>query len=275
MMKHLTRYALVLPFLLSACDAVQDLPTAPAPSLDVVAAAAEDPYPQVGLLIFDVGGGPAWRCSGTLLSPTVVLTAGHCTHGATGGRIFMETDVGAGRPGNGYPFAGGSGIEFGSIHTSPGYQPGAFYTNDLGVVVLGQPVILDSYPQPTTAGSLNSLATRRGLQATRFTVAGYGVTSIRPTFSAPLVRHWSDVQLVDMVGVFGLASGTSLMLSNAPGKGTGGGSTCFGDSGGPVLHEGVVVGVTSFAINSNCKGLNGAYRIDNETDLGFITSFLE
>ena len=49
-------------------------------------------HPHVGLLIFDVGGNPAWRCSGTLLSPTILLTAGHCTFGATGGRVWFEAD---------------------------------------------------------------------------------------------------------------------------------------------------------------------------------------
>ena len=29
-----------------------------------------DGHPYVGLLIFDRNGSPAWRCSGTLLSPT-------------------------------------------------------------------------------------------------------------------------------------------------------------------------------------------------------------
>ena len=37
-----------------------------------------DDHPQVVLIIMDIGGTPAYRCSGTMLSPTVVLTAGHC-----------------------------------------------------------------------------------------------------------------------------------------------------------------------------------------------------
>ena len=41
-------------------------------------------HPYVGLLVFDEGGSPAWRCSGTLLSPIVMLTAGHCTFSTSG-----------------------------------------------------------------------------------------------------------------------------------------------------------------------------------------------
>ena len=34
-------------------------------------------HPYVGLIVFDDAEGPAWRCSGSLLPPEVVLTAGH------------------------------------------------------------------------------------------------------------------------------------------------------------------------------------------------------
>ena len=46
-------------------------------------------HPFVGLLVFDVDGSPSHRCSGTLLSPTVMLTAGHCTYGTSGGRVLV------------------------------------------------------------------------------------------------------------------------------------------------------------------------------------------
>ena len=39
-----------------------------------------DGHPYVGLMVAkDKDGAPLWRCSGTLLSSTVYLTAGHCT----------------------------------------------------------------------------------------------------------------------------------------------------------------------------------------------------
>ena len=37
-------------------------------------------HPYVGLMVAqDASRNPLWRCSGTLLSPTLFLTAGHCT----------------------------------------------------------------------------------------------------------------------------------------------------------------------------------------------------
>ena len=39
----------------------------------------EEDHPYVGLMVADVDGVPTWRCSGTLIAPTVFLTAGHCT----------------------------------------------------------------------------------------------------------------------------------------------------------------------------------------------------
>ena len=37
-------------------------------------------HPYVGLMVADdADGNPLWRCSGTLISPTVFVTAGHCT----------------------------------------------------------------------------------------------------------------------------------------------------------------------------------------------------
>ena len=54
-------------------------------------------HPAVVLLLMEVGGEPAFRCSGTLLSATVLLTAGHCTDDFpdspyTGMRVFTESD---------------------------------------------------------------------------------------------------------------------------------------------------------------------------------------
>ncbi len=50
------------------------------------------------------------------------------------------------------------------------------------------------------------------------------------------------------------------------------GGTCFGDSGGPILHDDTLVAVTSFGLNQNCAGIGGAYRIDKDFDIDWINS---
>jgi hypothetical protein len=59
-----------------------------------------DGHPYVVLLLMEVSGQPAFRCSGTLPSPTVLLTAGHCADAPgefSGMRVFTDSDVEVGR----------------------------------------------------------------------------------------------------------------------------------------------------------------------------------
>lgn len=234
-------------------------------------------HPDVGLMVFDVEGTPAWRCTGTLLSPTVMLTAGHCTFGTSGGRVWFEPDVGAGIPANGYPFAGGTGIEFAEIHTHPDFDDGAFYLHDAGVVILSEPVQLGTYGELADVGFLDNLARRRGLQDQSFTVAGYGLQSVVPTLQADLVRYQGTVQLIDVKGTAGIPAGTSASFSNSPGEGNGSGGTCFGDSGGPIFHDdsNTIAAVNSYVLNANCVGIGGGYRVDTVDDQAFINGFLD
>lgn len=234
-----------------------------------------DEHPHVGLLVFDVDGSPAWRCSGTLLSPTVMLTAGHCTFGTSGGRVWFESDA-TDTVTTGYPFPGGTSIEFAEIHTHPDYDDDAFFLHDVGVVVLSEPVDSPRYGELPQIGFLDGLATQRGLQSQLFTPVGYGIQSIVPEFQADLVRYQATVRLIDVRGTAGIPAGTSVTFTNSPGRAHKGGS-CFGDSGGPVFVQGtdVIGAVTSFGLNANCVGIGGGYRIDTADDQAFITQFLD
>jgi hypothetical protein len=230
-----------------------------------------DGHPHVGLLIFDAGGGPAWRCSGTLISPTVMLTAGHCTDGAEAGRVWFaatEDEIRA----QGYPFGGSGAIEFTSIHTSPNFNPGAFFLNDVGVVILSVPVVLSEYGALPSAGQLNAMKTRRGKQNQTFTAVGYGLQFINPVFvERDLDRRFAKPRLIQ-INVPGFVGDFSVLLSNN--HSTGG--TCFGDSGGPnfLADSNVIGGVTSFGINGNCAGTGGVYRMDRQHDIDWVSSFL-
>jgi hypothetical protein len=225
-----------------------------------------DGHPYVGLMVAQTASGaPLWRCSGTLLSPTLFLTAGHCTESpAAHVEIWFASDVQSGIPGNGYPFSGDVG---GTPYTHPQYNPNAFFLFDLGVVVLDEPVYMDEYGVLPELDQLDKL--KPGKKAW-FTAVGYGLQKINPVFvEAERVRMVANPHLIQ-INVPGFTGDFSLLLSNN--HSTGG--TCFGDSGGPnfLYDTNVVAGVTSFGINGNCAGTGGVYRVDRADDLDWLYS---
>ena len=232
-----------------------------------------DDHPYVGLMVADdADGNPLWRCSGTLISPTVFLTAGHCTESpAARATIWFESDVESGIPANGYPFGGATSVD-GTTYTHPQFNPAAFFLYDLGVVVLDTGVIMDEYGVLPELDVLDSMMTRRGRQDTTFTAVGYGLQRINPVFvEAERVRMVAHPHLIQ-INTPGFTGDFSILLSNN--HSTGG--TCFGDSGGPnfIGNSRVIGGVTSFGINGNCAGTGGVYRVDRADDLDWLATFL-
>ena len=230
-------------------------------------------HPYVGLMVAqNAAGAPLWRCSGTLLSPTVFLTAGHCTEApAAHVEIWFDADVQSGIPANGYPNTGDVG---GTPFTHPDYNPNAFYVRDVGVVVLDEPFASpnDVYGTLPILNQLDAMKTKRGLQNVTFTAVGYGLQKINPVFvEAERVRMVANPHLIQ-INVPGFTGDFSLLLSNN--HATGG--TCFGDSGGTNFlgDSNVVAGVTSFGINGNCAGTGGVFRMDRSWSLDWVGSFL-
>jgi len=236
-----------------------------------------DDHPMVGLMVAsDAEGTPMWRCSGTLISPTLYVTAGHCTEApAAHVEIWFDTDVESGIPGNGYPFTGDVG---GTPSTPPNYNPNAFWFADLGVVVLDDPMP-GPYASLPSQDMVDSLG--KGRNGAVVTAVGYGLQQVRsnpagPDFTmADRVRYKADLFITDTHGVAGIGSipGTRSMILSGDAKH---GGTCFGDSGGPSFIQGstVLVAVTSFGLNGNCAGIGGVYRIDGADELDWINSFL-
>ena len=230
-------------------------------------------HPYVGLMVAQTAAGaPLWRCSGTLISPTIFLTAGHCTEApAAHAEIWFDADVQSGIPGNGYPNNGDVG---GTTHTHPQYNPNAFYLYDLGVVVLDTPVVMSTYGALPQLNQLDAFKNKRGQQDVTFTAVGYGLQA-----SFPDAASWKDVaNRVRMVAHpklnqinTGFTGDFSLLLSNNANTG----GTCFGDSGGPnfIGNSNVVGGVTSYGINGNCAGTGGVYRVDRADDLTWLATF--
>ena len=228
-------------------------------------------HPAVMLLIMDVNGSPAFRCSGTLIAPKVFLTAGHCAGEDgefSGMRVFTESDVQNGD--NNYPFSGPNTIEATYWASHPQFTEAQFFLHDVGVVILQKAVKLKagSYGVLPQEGELDSLQPK---SSTIFTSVGYGLQRINPVFVvSEKIRMLAQPHLVQINT--GFTGDFSMLLSNNASTG----GTCFGDSGGPNFlgTSNVVAGVTSFGINGNCAGTGGVFRLDKPDVLAFVNSFL-
>ncbi|HUR32510.1 MAG TPA: trypsin-like serine protease [Vicinamibacterales bacterium] len=247
-------------------------------------------HPAVVLILMEIDGQPAYRCSGTLLSATVVVTAGHCTSDFpdapySGIRVFIESDVQAGiGTTNNYPFAGPNAIEAASFAAHPLFETAPFVLHDVGVIVLESPGLVlapGQYGVLPSVNMLDDLKTRRGQYDQTFTAVGYGLQKSFPTAvaykdSRLKTRYMATPHLLQ-INVPGFTGDFSMLLSNNASTG----GTCFGDSGGPnFLGSGpsetnIIAGVTSFGINGNCAGTGGVFRLDRQDVLDFVNSYLE
>jgi len=248
-----------------------------------------DNHPYVGLLVFDYApGSPGWRCSGALIAPDVVLTAGHCTDGAVAARIWFDEDVTYGNiPFPLYPYGGkGSGAFEGTPYTIPEYRSAdnpygggnglpAFSYRDIGVVVLDKKVNKKSvgvYAELPSSGLVDTLQNKNPID-----FVGYGVQELvhgggPPYWTGLRIRLYAPSELVS--GEF-VHSDEFMRLALNPGGGTGG--LCFGDSGGPDLLGGTntVLAVNSYVTNYNCAGVGYSSRVDIPEVLEWIEGFMK
>ncbi|HEX8025681.1 MAG TPA: trypsin-like serine protease [Candidatus Limnocylindrales bacterium] len=245
------------------------------------------------------------RCTGELLSPTVVLTAGHCVDNQHQGvqahaRIWILQDVGSHYDPNtqhdnvtGYPDSCtgtlGDGIADGWCAESDtmfnyGFDNFAGFPNihDIGIVILDHPVALDEYASLAGANTVDFLQTARGQISTDLRVSGYGLSyrlitpprgpntgggqNVTVSFR---VRLQADEDFVGLNGQY--ADGFSIKTE---GNGNDKGGTCNGDSGGPMFwpaDSNQIVAVTSWGVNNaGCRGVGYYYRTDRGDVLDWI-----
>lgn len=243
-----------------------------------------DTHPNVAMIAFYDADG-RFRCSATLVSPRVLVTAAHCTSGTLGKTLVTFDSVVALAPPSPLPVAADvtAGYTAAEI-TAAGYLSGTAYThpnysnftdldnwNDVGVVVLDEAV--DIAPAPLAP--LNAADAIKHPRKTLFTAVGYGtevrqadVGSQKPTpMSYPIIRRYVEMPGQKITPQIIQTNGNE----NDP-FGTGG--TCFGDSGGSLWLDGAVVGVTSYGYTANCRYIDGYQRIDIPVVASWLAGFL-
>jgi hypothetical protein len=244
-------------------------------------------HPNVAMIVFYQPDG-RFRCSATLVSPTVLVTAAHCTAGVLGKTIVTfdtvaptSTPRAADDAGNGFSDTGYTAAPTGWLAGTPHAHPlwdDALRLNDLhdmGVVVLDTPYNGATPAKLPPAGYLDGLATGRGgLSKQEFELVGYGVFFEKPE-SGPQKPTEVDDKTRRVTTAVGqnVTTQTLKLAENAKDQRAGGG-TCFGDSGGPVFHDGILVGDTSFGASQFCRSAGGYYRLDTEDARSFLDDFV-
>ena len=242
-------------------------------------------HPFVGLVVFyDDTGAFMGRCSGSLISPTVFVTAGHCVEGATTARVYFQQDAGVNLdpvagvdPITGYPESCAPGTEGTLCATSDELYDYADATdspaNDVAVVILDQAITLAEYGELPEANVLLNIG--RGAANTLFTVSGYGLTKRWPEQTGKPFISYRE-RLMGLSSFVNL-NNTGGFFVQTQGNGNGRSGTCNGDSGGPVFLGGftsnVIIGVTSFGLNGLCRGTDFAFRLDTPEVLAWLSSF--
>jgi hypothetical protein len=284
----------------AAAFAASLLATAATPAAAITKTYVQDfVHPYVGLIGFYNGPDWTWshRCTGELIAPTVVLTAGHCTDNENGGvndeaRIWFEQGAGTHFDGvedpiTGYPVECLEANLCAESHLMFNYAFDNFAgfpnIHDIGIVILDKPVTNLGYATLAAPGTLDPLLKARGTQTPVFTVSGYGISfsagnaakcpNCQPSAISFRERLMAKSTLVTMVSHN--TDGFTIQLN---GNGDSRGGTCSGDSGGPVFYpanSNQIVAVTSWGMsNAGCRGDGWYYRTDRQAVLDFITSVI-
>lgn len=243
-------------------------------------------HPNVGLILFYDKDG-RFRCSATLVTPRILLTAAHCTTGTLGKTaVTFNTHI-ADAPPSPFPPAADPAVGYTAAEvTAMGMLPGTAYThpnysdftdirnwNDTGLIVLDQPV---QGIAPATVAPRNYLAQfeQPKFSKTIFTMVGYG-TEVRQPDSGPQKPVPMSYPLIRRVTTEpGQKLAAQVFQTNGnEHDNRGGGGTCFGDSGGPAFLNGYLVGDTSYGYTSNCRYLGGYQRVDIESIQTWLATF--
>ncbi|MGN6687712.1 MAG: trypsin-like serine protease [Actinomycetales bacterium] len=215
-------------------------------------------HPNVGGLVSSTqySDGTWLYCSGTLVSPTVFVTAAHCGEGGDG-RVRVTFSS---------AYQDGDATYSGTFHADPAYNQSQSDPHDLAVVVLDKPVKKIAPARLPAAHSLDSLPSTQ-----QFTSVGYGAYEVAQAKGGKTLLY-NDVRNV-ATGTLNSVNPAWLRLSMNPATGNGG--TCYGDSGGPnFLGTSNIVAATTITGDAYCRSTNVDYRLDTDAARAFLGQYV-
>jgi uncharacterized protein (TIGR03382 family) len=208
------------------------------------------------VLIGDPNTGMGAICTGEVVSPHVVLTAGHCVASSSVGasqqfQVFLGNNLDTAT--NRTQF-----IQVKEVHAHPDYSNAVFGKNDVGVVITAQALNIAPLPMNRTAIDTGDVG-----QTVR--LIGYGVTSGSDSTGMTAGTKRQTTTTISNV--------TSYLIE----LGDATNNTCEGDSGGPALMTmgGVetIIGVTSFG-DQGCSAGGADSRVDVYAD-SFVQPYID
>ena len=222
-------------------------------------------HPYVGTLDashFNRPDGP----TGVLISPTVMVTAGHVTRdwerAGIRARVTFEPVKGT-----------ATTWHTGTVHTNPGFDPQrADDPGELGVVVFDTPVPGITPASLPGAGLLDALGPQR-LAATTFEVVGYGVSRFVGGSNGGGTPHpdrtSAGTRTVAQQAFNSLTGAWLRLQQHADGQ------VCSGDSGAPTLFGGsdVIAGITVGGLGP-CRNTAWDQRVDTPAARAFLGSYV-
>ena len=226
-------------------------------------------YSYVGGLVTDLNRlgepvEPYVYCSGTLISPTVFLTAAHCDISArTGDDIACVTfDV---------TLSEKSKLYCGTFIASPYYTQRQNDPNDLAVIAFDKPIRgITPATVVQEVGYLDALLASGDLnQSTQFLSVGYGGTEFTNAPGGPTAQYLNTRMYA--TGTFNALGPGYIRISQN--QATGSAGTCYGDSGGPQFLDGVLVSITVTG-DALCKSTNVVQRLDTELAQQFLQQYI-